>query len=90
MSTHAAIAITSVGKIGQVQVATPAPERDELLVEMKYAAFMAVDTYQTDYGFLLDKSSYPHVLGFAGSGFVKSVGEGVVDFKEGDKVRPRH
>lgn len=85
--THKAIAAVGLGDIGEVDVTTPIPAAGEVLVEMKYASLSPVDVYQVDRGFLLEKSNYPHVLGLSGAGFVKSVGNGVEELKEGDKVR---
>ena len=85
--THKGIAATGLRTIEEVTLPTPIPAAGEVLVEMKYAAFSPVDAYQVDEAFHLESSSYPHVLGFAGAGFVKSFGEGVDGLAEGDRVR---
>ena len=84
MSTHTAIATTSLNVVESIELPTPSPDANEVLVEMNYGAMIAFDTYQVDRGFFLQ--SYPLVLGFSGSGIVKSVGAGVDDLKPGDRV----
>lgn len=85
MSTHRAIATTAKGVLEVVQLPTPTPGSDDVLIKIAYTALIPFDTYQIDRAYAV--SEYPHVLGFATSGFVKAVGEGVTDLKEGDRVR---
>lgn len=87
MTTHTAVATTAKGKLEVITLPTPIPEPGEVLIRVRYAALIPPDTYQLDSGFLLNEDSYPYVLGFAASGEVKTVGDGVADLKEGDKVR---
>lgn len=86
MSTHIAIATTAKGVLEQIQVSTPTPGPGEVLIHVHYTALLPFDTYQLDIAYTLTDDSYPHVLGFAAAGEVKSVGEGVTDLKEGDRV----
>ena len=81
---HTAIASTAVNTVASVQLPTPTPGVNEVLIEMNYGTVIAFDTYQVDRGYHVQE--YPHVLGFSGSGKVKSIGEGVRDLKEGDRV----
>lgn len=87
MSTHTGVATTSVGALELVDLPTPAPGSDEVLVEAQYAALIPFDGYQLNTGFALQPSDYPRVLGFAGSGTVKVVGSNITDLVEGDRVR---
>ena len=84
MNSHKGIATTSVGVIEEVELPTPEPGPGELLVEMKYAALSPVDSYQLYGAFHVEV--YPHILGHAGAGIVRTAGEGVTDIKEGDRV----
>ncbi|KAI5115942.1 hypothetical protein M0805_004939 [Coniferiporia weirii] len=86
MSTHIAIATTARGVLEQIHVSTPTPGPGEVLINVHYTALLPFDTYQLDMAYKLTDDSYPHVLGFAAAGEVKSVGEGVTDLKEGDRV----
>ena len=87
MSTHAAIAATALCFLESIRLPTHAPGPDEVLVEAKYAALQPLDGYQLNYGFILQPSDYPLVLGFAGSGIVKDVGTNVTHVRAGDRVR---
>lgn len=86
MSTHTAVATTAKGKLEIVTLPTPTPELGEVLIRVRYTALIPPDTYQLDSGFLLNDDSYPYVLGFAASGEIAAIGEGVTDLKEGDRV----
>ncbi|KAF9052400.1 GroES-like protein, partial [Hymenopellis radicata] len=84
MSTHTAIATTSLGVFEAIQVPTPKPQEGEVLLKAEYASMIAFDTYQTDLGYMI--AEYPVVLGFNAAGTVAEVGPGVDDLKVGDKV----
>ena len=86
MSTHTAVATTSKGVLDIIQLPTPAPGPGDVLIKVQYSALIPFDTYQLDDGYKIPDNGYPLVLGFAGAGTVKSVGEGVTDLKEGDRV----
>ena len=87
MPMHKAIATTKLRTIDEILLPTPKPGQGKVLIEVKYAAISPLDQYQVDYGYVLKESDYPQVLGLTAAGFVKSVGEGVEDLKEGDRVR---
>ncbi|KAI0759315.1 GroES-like protein [Irpex lacteus] len=84
MSSHRAIAITSLGVLGQVDIPTPAPNSNEVVIEVRYVGLTPADVYQLDRGQLIQQ--YPAVIGLSGAGYVKAVGDGVTDLKAGDKV----
>lgn len=85
MSVHTAVAATTKGQIDVIQVPTRAPNADEVLLKVEYAAMIAFDTYVTDLGFFVDK--FPMTLGFSASGTVSDLGPGVEGLKVGDRVR---
>jgi 3-methylcrotonyl-CoA carboxylase alpha subunit len=87
MSTHTAIATTSLGVIDAVQVPTEKPGPGEVLLKVAYASLMAFDVYVMDAGFFVQE--YPVTLGFNSSGTVVQVGAGVDDIKVGDRVSDR-
>ncbi|KAF9002416.1 chaperonin 10-like protein [Cyathus striatus] len=84
MSTHTAIATTSLGQFDLVQVPTETPGEGEVLIKVEYAAMIAFDTYQNDRGLFVEK--YPHIFGFDAAGTIAKVGSGVPDLKVGDRV----
>ncbi|THH10406.1 hypothetical protein EW145_g1353 [Phellinidium pouzarii] len=86
MSTHIAIAATAKGVLEQVQLPTPTPGPGEVLIKVQYAAFIPLDSSQLDIAYKLADDPYPHVLGYSAAGEIKSIGEGVSDLKEGDRV----
>ncbi|GJE93281.1 zinc-binding alcohol dehydrogenase family protein [Phanerochaete sordida] len=86
MTTHRAVAITAIGSLEVVDLPTPAPGPDEIVVHVRYITLIPFDVYQLDMGYTLSASDYPQVIGFGSAGFVKAVGENVKDFKEGDRV----
>lgn len=85
MRSHTAIATTSKGNFGAIQVPTESPGEGEVLIKVAYAAVISFDAYVVDRAFYVQ--SYPWVLGFNASGIVKSVGDDVSDLKVGDRVR---
>ncbi|KIK02460.1 hypothetical protein K443DRAFT_96876 [Laccaria amethystina LaAM-08-1] len=84
MSTHTAVATTSLGKIDAIQIPTRTPGEGDILIKTSAAAISLFDTYPVDRGFLIN--AYPLILGFNGAGTVVKVGTGVHDFKVGDRV----
>ncbi|KAJ8457022.1 hypothetical protein ONZ45_g18483 [Pleurotus djamor] len=84
MSTHSAVATTSVGVFEEIQVETEKPGPGELLIQHSYGAMIAFDTYQVDLGYFVE--TYPHILGFSASGVVADIGSGITDLKVGDRV----
>ena len=87
MSTHKGVATTAIGVLELIDLPTPSPGADEVLIGVRYAALIPFDGYQLDAGYGLQPSDYPRVFGFASSGYVKAVGDNVTDLKEGDRVR---
>ncbi|GJJ11937.1 hypothetical protein Clacol_006175 [Clathrus columnatus] len=71
-------------EVGLVDIPTPGP--GELLVKIQSTALNPVDWKIQVIGFFVDESSYPFVLGTDSAGIVEAVGEGVTNFKVGDKV----
>ena len=67
------------------EVSTPEPGQGQLVVAIKAAGVNPVDVYirSGQYG---KKPDLPYTPGFDGAGIVKSVGKGVKDFKDGDRV----
>ncbi|KAF4611655.1 hypothetical protein D9613_004082 [Agrocybe pediades] len=84
MTTHSAVAATSKGAFDVIQVPTPVPEGDEVLIKVEYGAMIAFDTYVTDRGYMVNE--FPMTLGFSASGTIDQVGPNVHDFKKGDRV----
>lgn len=82
--THTAIAATAVNVVEAVQLPTPSPGPDQVLVKVEYAAIIAFDTYQVDLGFYVQ--GYPLPLGSNASGTVVEVGDGITDLAPGDRV----
>ena len=85
MSTHPAIVVTAPGVIEQTSVPTPAPAAGEVLIEVKYSTLMPANVYQAYQGRHIP-APFPFILGFSIAGYVKAIGDGVPDLKEGDKV----
>lgn len=67
-----------------VQVPTPKPEADQVLIRQKVIALNGLDQKQRDFGVLVEH--WPHVLGIEGAGVIEAVGANVVDLKPGDEV----
>ena len=84
MSTHTAVATTSLGKIDAIQIPTRTPGDGDILIKTSAVAISLFDTYPVDRAFLVN--AYPFILGFNGAGTVVKVGTGVHDFKVGDRV----
>lgn len=83
-TTHIAIATTAKTVLSTIQVPTPVPGPEDVLVKVSYASLVALDTYFLDSAFLVQQ--YPVTLGFNASGIVAAVGEGVKGLKVGDRV----
>ena len=70
-------------------VAIPEAGADEILIHVESAGVGAWDPFEREGGFveLLGRApKFPYVLGTDGAGTVAAVGEGVSEFKEGDRV----
>jgi NADPH:quinone reductase-like Zn-dependent oxidoreductase len=85
MATHTAIATTKLGVIEAIQVPTPNPGDNEVLIKVEYTSMIAFDTYQTDLALVVPE--HPHILGFNASGTVAKLGKAVSDLEVGDRVR---
>lgn len=86
MSTHRGVAITAIGSLKVLNLPTPEPGPDEVLIHVHYAALIPFDGYQLDKGYALSADDLPRVVGFASAGLVKAVGTNVKDLREGDRV----
>ncbi|KAG6825720.1 hypothetical protein H0H92_002709 [Tricholoma furcatifolium] len=84
MSAHNAVAITKPHTIDTIQVATPSPQENEVLIKVEYASLIPFDTYMSDLGYFV--KSYPVIPGFNASGTIAKLGKGVVDLSVGDRV----
>ncbi|MCC5877141.1 MAG: zinc-binding alcohol dehydrogenase family protein [Candidatus Sumerlaeia bacterium] len=67
------------------EVATPNPKGGEVLVRIAVAGLNPADRYLSEKLYPA-RPPFPHVLGRDGSGIVEATGEGVKNFKPGDKV----
>lgn len=82
--TYAAIATTAKSVLSTIQVPTPVPGPEDVLIKVSYASLAPIDTYFLDSAFLVQQ--YPVTLGFNASGIVAAVGEEVKGLKVGDRV----
>lgn len=83
--THKALVLPE--KFGEFIVADfprEAPGPGEILIKVQSAALNPVDWKIQKFDVLID--GYPAVLGSDIAGDVEEVGEGVTDFKKGDRV----
>jgi NADPH:quinone reductase-like Zn-dependent oxidoreductase len=64
---------------------TPQPVPGQVLVQLKAAAMNRVDIW-TRVGYPGLKLDMPHILGADGAGVIAALGEGVTQFKAGDRV----
>lgn len=67
------------------EISRPAPEPNELLIEIHAAAINPFDTYVRE-GIVEPDDGLPHVLGGDASGVVAETGADVTAFEEGDRV----
>lgn len=65
----------------------PQPQTDQVLVRIVYATIIPLD-YKIRNGWLQEvfPVTFPYIPGFYGSGVVEEVGQGVTDFKPGDRI----
>ncbi|BFZ54425.1 Zinc-binding oxidoreductase alcohol dehydrogenase [Savitreella phatthalungensis] len=83
--SHSAVVYPSLkGRFVVQQVETPIPETDEVLIKVTHAALNPVDYKIQRVGRFFD--TFPRVLGLDAAGIVVKVGDGISDFKVGDKV----
>ncbi|KAH7888954.1 chaperonin 10-like protein [Phlebopus sp. FC_14] len=84
-NTHRALFLTE--RQGPLKVGTkptPKPGPGEILVKQSSAALNPADWKIQVFGFWI--TEFPGILGIDGAGEVEAVGEGVTEFKNGDKV----
>jgi len=81
---HSAVAATARGRFDVIQVPTPEPGEEEVLVQVQYSSVIAFDTYTVDSAFYVAK--FPMTLGFNSAGTVVKIGSKVNNLKVGDKV----
>ena len=86
MSTHRGVAITAVGSLEVVDLPTPTPGPDEVLIHVRYASLMAFDGYQLDMGLGLSPHDFPRVVGLASAGHITAVGANVKEGSVGVRV----
>lgn len=84
MSTHTAIAATSKGVLGTIQLLTLDPGPGEVLLKVEYASMIPFDVYTTDNGLYVE--NWPVPLGFGASGIIVKTGSEVIDLDAGDRV----
>lgn len=87
MSENQQKALLLVAKFGDFAVrskAIPAPGPGELLLKNEAAALNPADWKVQKYGRFVE--TFPAILGFDVAGTVEAVGEGVTEFKKGDRV----
>ena len=72
------------GKFVVDTIPVPKPGPGDILVKVKAAALNPVDWKIQKYGMLVE--TFPAILGLDISGDVEELGEGVTDFKKGDRV----
>lgn len=66
------------------EIETPVPQKGELLVEVHAVGLNPVDYKTATNG--MPAWSYPHILGLDVAGVIAQAGEGVTDFKAGDRI----
>ena len=85
MSTQKALLLTAKQGSWQVgEAAVPTPGPNDVLVKIMATGLNPIDWKIQTYGLFLE--TYPAVLGSEAAGVVEAVGEGVTEFKRGDRV----
>jgi len=72
------------GKFVVDTIPVPKPGPGEILIKVKAAALNPVDWKIQKYGVFVE--TFPAILGTDISGDVEELGEGITDFKKGDRV----
>jgi NADPH:quinone reductase-like Zn-dependent oxidoreductase len=86
MSTQQALWLPGVGQdfvVGEREIDAPGP--GELLVKLISTAVNPLDWKAQETAFFFVES-FPAILGEEAAGIVEAVGEGVTNFKNGDRV----
>ncbi|MEO1669601.1 MAG: S-(hydroxymethyl)glutathione dehydrogenase/class III alcohol dehydrogenase [Cyanobacteria bacterium J06631_2] len=86
MDVKAAVAFASGKPLSIETVQLEAPQRGEVLIEIKATGVCHTDAYTLSGAD--PEGLFPTVLGHEGAGIVAEVGEGVTSLKPGDKVIP--
>ncbi|CAG5128219.1 unnamed protein product [Candidula unifasciata] len=84
-----AVRVTAFGGPEVLKLETipkPTPKQGEVLIRVYSAGVNPVDTYIRQGNAVLGKVQPPFVTGLDGAGVVEEVGEGVTEFKAGDRV----
>lgn len=84
MSHKAAVVPEGKARISIVELETPKPQANQILIKNRAIATNPVDWKIQEHDFFV--KSYPVVLGSDISGTVEAVGEGVTHFQKGDRV----
>ena len=84
MSQTALLLDQKFGKFGLKAIPVPKPGPGDILVKVQAAALNPVDWKAQKYGIFVQE--YPALLGTDIAGDVEELGEGVTDFKKGDRV----
>ncbi|KJA20536.1 hypothetical protein HYPSUDRAFT_188618 [Hypholoma sublateritium FD-334 SS-4] len=84
-STQKALLLTKkYGDLVISEIAVPKPGSGEVLIKLKATSLNPVDWKIQKLGFFLEE--FPAILGTDLAGDIEEVGEGVTDFRKGDKV----
>lgn len=75
----------SIDSLSIETVADPSPEPEEVVLDVHHAALNPADRYLAE-GLYPAKPTFPHILGRDGVGVVSRVGDGVTEWKPGDKA----
>ncbi len=92
VTTMRAAAIDRFGGVETIRLQTvsvPQVERGEILIRVESAGVGVWDPFEREGGFARmygGEPKFPYVMGSDGAGTVAAVGEGVTQFKEGDRV----
>lgn len=84
-STQKALLLTKkFGDLVVREIVVPKPGLGEVLIKIKATSLNPVDWKIQKYGIFLE--DYPAILGTDVAGDIEELGEGVTNFKKGDKV----
>jgi threonine dehydrogenase-like Zn-dependent dehydrogenase len=79
-----ALQLRELGRLDEVELPVPSPEREEVLIKTMATTICTSDL--TDISHNPFGTELPKVLGHEGAGIVAGVGEGITDFRVGDRV----
>src|SRR5215207_5631734 len=75
-----------IDKVHLGEVPDPVPGAGEVLVDLTFAGLNPADRYLAENLYPAKPQAWPHILGRDGVGVVRVLGEGVTEFKVGQKV----